>query len=43
MHAQARHALAHPIFDPDRQNDEIIGWQPERLITAKLSCNIGME
>lgn len=43
MTQQAISALAHPIFDPDRQQGELTRWHPERLISAALSCNIGME
>lgn len=38
------YALAHPIFDPDR--DMARGgfhWSPERLFYAGLTANIGME
>lgn len=42
MHKQALFALAHPVFDPERQ---ISGhhWVADRLVTAGLTVNIGME
>jgi hypothetical protein len=36
-------ALARPVFDPERQIDRRYFWRPERLISAGLTCNIGME
>ena len=36
-------ALAHPVFDPASQIDRRFFWFPERLISAGLTCNIGME
>lgn len=36
-------ALASPIFDPATQIDSRFFWFPERLISAGLTCNIGME
>ena len=36
-------ALARPIFDPQRDIDARYFWFPERLTSAGLTCNIGME
>ncbi len=43
MHHQVAFALAHPVFDPERQIVAGHHWRHERLITAGLTCNIGME
>lgn len=43
LHHHALRALAHPVFDPERQLQQVPAWQPDRLVTAKLSVNIGME
>ena len=44
MHQQARYALAHPVFDPDRQlRSPDFHWRPVSNVSAGLSCNIGME
>lgn len=43
MQRYAAYALAHPVFDPERQLGSDFHWSPERLVTAGLSCNIGME
>lgn len=43
MHPQALVALAAPVFDPDHQITRKFFWYPERLISAGLTCNIGME
>jgi hypothetical protein len=43
MHAQARYALAHPIFNPDRDIVEGHYWLADDKITACLTANIGME
>lgn len=43
MHVHARFALAHPVYDPERQ---IIGghyWLEERDLSACLTVNLGME
>lgn len=37
------YALAHPVFDPDTQIVRQHSWWAERLISALLTCNIGME
>ena len=36
-------ALAAPVFDPETQIDRRFFWFPDRLISAGLTCNIGME
>jgi hypothetical protein len=43
MHPQVNVALAAPVFDPERQITQQFFWFPERLISAGLTCNIGME
>lgn len=43
MHRQTLIALAHPVYGPTRQFRSDFIWQPERLISAGLSVNIGME
>lgn len=43
MMKQALIALQNPVFDPERQIDSRFFWWPERLMSAGLTCNIGME
>lgn len=43
MHPQVNIALAAPVFDPEHQIVGKFFWYPERLISAGLTCNIGME
>jgi hypothetical protein len=43
MHQQVDYALAHPWFDPYRDHTPQHFWWAERLITAGLTVNIGME
>jgi len=43
MHRQVAYALAHPVFDPERQIVRGHFWQPESHILAGLTVNIGME
>lgn len=43
MHQQIAFALAHPVFDPERQIVPGHFWYAERLISAGLTVNIGME
>ncbi|HEY2538207.1 MAG TPA: hypothetical protein VGI28_01715 [Stellaceae bacterium] len=43
MHRQAVYALEHPVFDPETQIGADNFWAPERLISAGLTVNIGME
>lgn len=40
---QMQVALSRPIFDPQTQIDGRYFWFPERLLSAGLTCNIGME
>ena len=41
--AQVKIALASPVFGPEIQITRKFFWWPERLISAGLTCNIGME
>lgn len=43
MRRQVEIALSAPVFDPNRQIVRKFFWHPERLISAGLTCNIGME
>ena len=43
MHKHVEIALADPVFDPERQISGKFFWMAERLISAGLTCNIGME
>ena len=43
MHRQVEIALADPVLDPQRRIVSEFFWMPERLISAGLTCNIGME
>lgn len=43
MKAQIEFALAHPVFDPDRQVVRGHSWGVEKFVTAALTVNIGME
>lgn len=43
MSSHAAFALAHPVFDPMTQILPGHHWRPERLISAGLTVNIGME
>ena len=43
IHPQARFALAHPVFDPERQIIAGHFWRHAPLIGAGLTVNIGME
>ncbi len=43
MHTQVRFALAHPVFDPERQIIKGHYWVADRTVTACLTVNIGME
>ena len=42
MHRQILYALAHPVFDPNTITPRY-GWAPQRLVSAMLTVNIGME
>lgn len=43
MHRQVAYALANPVFDPDTQIGPGHFWIPQKLVTAGLTANIGME
>lgn len=43
MNQHVAFALAHPVFDPQRQIVPGHFWLPERLVSAGLTVNIGME
>lgn len=43
MNSHLTFALAHPVFDPDTQIVPGHRWMEERLISASLTVNIGME
>ena len=43
MNIRAQIALAAPVFDPEAQITGRFFWNPERRISAGLTCNIGME
>ena len=43
MIKQALYAMAHPVFDPERQITGKHYWQADRDVTACMTVNIGME
>jgi hypothetical protein len=43
MNRQTAFALEHPVYDPKTQIVPGHFWRPERLISAGLTVNIGME
>jgi hypothetical protein len=43
MKSQIEFALAHPVFDPERQIIQGHSWSPVRYVSACLTVNIGME
>ena len=43
MHKQAVFALAHPVFDPERQIVRGNFWKHDRQWSAGLTVNIGLE
>lgn len=43
MKSQIEFALAHPVFDPEKQIIDGHRWFAERLVSACLTVNIGME
>lgn len=43
MNSHVAFALAHPVFDPETQIIAGHWWLAERLISACLTVNIGME
>jgi hypothetical protein len=42
MKSQIEFALAHPVFDPERQITPGHFWRCGRNMSAGLTCNIGM-
>lgn len=43
MKSQIEFALEHPVFDPEKQIISGHSWFVERLVSAVLTVNIGME
>jgi hypothetical protein len=43
MHPQAAYALAHPVYDPERQILSGHFWAADRDVSAGLTVNIGQE
>lgn len=43
MNPQIEFALAHPVFDPEKHIVAGHRWWAERLVSACLTVNIGME
>ena len=43
MHKHAMYALAHPVFYPETQITRKNFWNPDRLVSAGLTVNIGEE
>jgi hypothetical protein len=43
MKSQVEFALAHPVFDPERQIVAGHSWKVARTVSACLTVNIGME
>jgi hypothetical protein len=43
MHAHAAFALAHPVYDPERDMLRGHGWRPTPRTSAMLTVNIGQE
>ena len=43
MSSKAAFALAHPVFDPERQITKGHSWWEAPLVSALLTVNIGME
>jgi hypothetical protein len=43
MHKQARYALLHPVFDPEKQMTLGHSWMMASDVSAMLTVNIGME
>jgi hypothetical protein len=43
MHAQARFALDHPVFDPLTQIVTGHYWRADRDVSACLTVNLGLE
>jgi hypothetical protein len=42
MRSAIEYALAHPVFDPERQIEVGHFWRAGHDISAGLTCNIGM-
>lgn len=42
-HSQAAFALAHPVYDPQRQIVIGHGWRPDARTGAMLTVNLGQE
>jgi hypothetical protein len=42
MNSHVAYALAHPVYDPDRDITRDHGWREDRL-SFVLTCNIGQE
>lgn len=43
MNRHVAYALAHPVFDPERQIVTGHFWLADKNVSAGLTCNIGME
>lgn len=43
MNQHAVYALANPVYDPETQIGPGHFWAPQKLVTAGLTVNIGME
>lgn len=43
MRSQVEFALAHPVFDPEKQIIAGHYWRADRATSAFLTVNIGME
>lgn len=43
MHTNATFALAHPVFDPERQIIQGHWFRADRTVSGCLTVNIGME
>jgi hypothetical protein len=43
MNSHVQFALAHPVFDPEKEVLPEHFWAVSKRITAGLTCNIGME
>ena len=43
MSAHSEFALSHPVFNPETQIEKGHFWMVDRLVSACLTVNIGME
>jgi len=43
MRSQVEFALAHPVYDPERQIVPGHFWRADRHVSAGLTANIGLE